>query len=248
VIFLNDGQSLVSSGQDGKLLLWPVDDAQPRLLAKFAQPLASVEIVRSKDQLVVADRGGSLWLINPRWTSNAEQKPAQLRAGNGKAISHLMVSDNGEWICVGTTEGEVLRYPTTTYIPSLLLKAGGTIHVIVFSPDRSMIAVVSEDGHVYLLDAGSASAPSPAHWHNLRLAARNVRFSPDGKILAITTNSDGVYFYSIPRGDWQYFPFPNVDVFRGRFSRNGTRYAIVDGGGNLTLFDMNAVAHKGNWP
>jgi WD40 repeat protein len=249
VVFLNDGQSIVSSGQDGRLLLWHPGEDEPRLLAKFAQPLASVGIVRAKETLVVADRGGSLWLVDPRSAPGASSSPRQLRVGQGTPISHLVVSDDDRWICIGTPDGEVLLYPVASDAPSVLMKAGGAIHVMVFSPSGSEIAVVSEDGYVHLLDAPAGSPPShPNHWNKLRLAARNARFSPDGELLAITTNSDGVYFYSLSRMDWQYFPFPNDDLFRGHFSRDGKRYATVDGGGNLTLFDLTTLAHKGNSP
>jgi WD40 repeat protein len=241
-IFTNDGQSVVSSGQDGRLLLWREREKEPRLLATFAQPLSSVEIVRSKEVLVVAERGGSLWLVDAWSTSSANRAPVQLRVGQGKSISHLVVSDDGRWICVGTEGGEVLLYSTTTYTPRRLMTAQGAIHVIVFSANSSLIAVVSEDGYVYLLDSPAASASSDTHWNKLRLAARNARFSPDGKFLSITTNSDGIYFYSLLQRDWHYFPFPDVDVFRGRFSRDGARFATVDGGGHLTLFNTKALA------
>jgi WD40 repeat protein len=206
-IFTNDGQSVVSSGQDGRLLLWLAGREEPQLLAKFGEPLSSVEVLRSKEALVVADRKGSLWLLDVQSSSNAPRVPVQLRVGQGKSISHLVVSDDDQWICIGTTEGEVLLYSATTYEPTLLMKAQGAIHVIVFSADRSLIAVVSEDGHVYLIDSPAASLPTHPHWRKLRLAARNARFSPDGNLLAITTNSDGVYFYSLSQQDWQYFSF-----------------------------------------
>jgi WD40 repeat protein len=233
VVFLNDGLSLVSSGADGRVLLWtPASDA-PRVVAQFSSPLATVEVLRSDQRLIVAERGGSIW----RTSVEPAGPPQPIRTGHGESISHLAASDSGLWLAVGTSQGDVALYPTTTWQPISVLHAQGSIRVISFSVDMSMIAVVSEDGFAYLVPHPFAVAGATP-WRKLALAARNVRFSPDHRFLAITTSNDGVFFYSLLGGAWHYFPSPAVDVFRGRFSRDGRRFATVDGGGRVTLFDL----------
>jgi len=233
--FLSDGVSLVSSGEDGRVLVWSPDRAAPRLVAQLPHPLGLLQLLRRDDRAIVAERGGAVSVIGTR-TSNER---VELRAGHGETISQLVVSDDGQWLGVGTSAGEVTVYSTSTWKPVPVLSARGAIRAIAFSPDLTMISIVSEDGLIRLVEFPGSPAPSaPARWNTIALPARAAKFSPDGALLAITTSDGGVYFYSVPHRSWRYVAFPGTNVFGGRFSSDGRRYATADSNAQVKLFEI----------
>jgi len=236
--FLRDGRSIVSAGGDGRLLLWTPDQADPQLVTQLSRPLASIEVLRQDDSVIVAERGGSVWQVSTR----SQGRQVQVRAGHGEAVSRLVASDDGQWVGVGTSEGDVVLYPTATWKPISLIKTRGSIRNIAFSPDMSLVSVLSEDEVAYLLPfPGRPVASGFHHWRSLALPARGSRFSPDGRFLAITTSDGGVFFYSLLRGTWRYVALPVADVFFGGFSPDGSLYATADSGAHITLFDATRI-------
>ncbi|HEU4726669.1 MAG TPA: WD40 repeat domain-containing serine/threonine-protein kinase, partial [Kofleriaceae bacterium] len=233
--FVGDGSSLVSSGQDGRLLLWAPEPGMPAVLAQFSLPLVGVEALRG-DDVVVAERGGSIWRLSTR----APDQRQRVRSGAGESVSRLVVTDDGRWLGVGTSSGDVVLYSTSTWQPAPIMKARGPIRSLAFSPDASQLAAVSKDGYAYLLTRPAAGAPPT--WRALELPARDAKFSPDGRLLAITLNEGGVLFYGLRTRSWRYIALPAVDVFRGQFSAGGARYATVDGSGRVTLFDLTRIS------
>ena len=238
VVYLNDGETVVSSSEDGRLLRWVPGEDTPSLVAKFARPLASVQVLRHDETLIVADRSGSVWRIAPQ----SAAVPSQLRIGHGETISHLVASDDDRWIAVGTSDGEVVLYSTSTWQPVPVMRAGGAIHLIVFSADMTMLSVVSEDGAVHLAPHPGVASEKFEHWRRLILPARTARFSPDGKFLVITTSSAGVFFYALRAHTWSYTAVSDTDVFNGRFSRDGSRFVTVDSDGRVRLFDLSKLS------
>jgi hypothetical protein len=84
------------------------------------------------------------------------------------------------------------------------------------------------------------AAPPPG-WRQIAVPARDAKFSPDGRLLAITTNDGGALFYGLRRRQWRYIPLLAPEVFRGQFSRDGAHYATVDAAGRATLFDARQI-------
>jgi len=234
--FLRDGASLVSAGDDGRLLAWLADRDQPTLVAQFSRPLVGLEIVQDGD-VIAAERGGDLWKVSP----HAGGVRRLVRSGWGETMVKLTASGDGRWLGAGTSGGEVLAYAAPSWQPIRILQAGARIRAIALSPDASMIAAVSENGFVHLRAVAADAVGGDAHWRRLAMPARDVKFSPDGGLLAITTNDGGVFFYALQHRRWHYIPLPAVDVFRGQFSRDGARYASVDGTGSVTLFDVAQI-------
>jgi len=237
--FLSDGVSLVSSGQDGRLLVWSPDHPAPRLLAQAAHPLGSLQLLRRDDRAIVAERGGAISVID----TQSPNRRVELRAGHGETISQLVVSDDDQWLGVGTSAGEVTLYSTTTWAPVPVLSARGAIRVIAFSPDLTMISIISDDGLTHLVAfPGSAATWKPERWDTIAVPARGVKFSPDGSLLVITTSDGGVYFYSVARRTWRYMAFSATNIFGGRFSSDGRRYATADSNAQVKLFDLSQLS------
>jgi WD40 repeat protein len=238
VAFLADGASLVSTGEDGRLLWWtaetPAAQDGPAFAVQFAQPLVGVEALPWGD-LVVAARGGDLWRVNP---AGERQR---IRQGRGEAMVHLIASSDGRWLGIGTSAGEVSVFSTATWEALPVLTADGPIRSVALSPDASLIAAVSKTGVAYLAPHPAMPAAPPPGWRQIAVPARDAKFSPDGRLLAITTNDGGALFYGLRRRQWRYIPLLAPEVFRGQFSRDGAHYATVDAAGRATLFDARQI-------
>ncbi len=240
VEFIRNELSVVSAGEDGRLLQWHHDNNEPSLLAHFEHPISNVEILHTKDMAVAAERDGTIWAVSIR----TRRPPIKIRAGNGDIISRSVISPDGLTLGIGTSGGEVTLYSTEDWSSSSPLKVASAIRSLNFSPDMSLASAISDDGHVYLLPLKKMTKDMSSQlWHSIALPIRSSRFSPDGNLLANTTSDGGVYFYSLKKMTWRYFALPTADIFGGRFSADSTRYAAIDSAGRATLFDMTTFTN-----
>jgi WD40 repeat protein len=148
-------------------------------------------------------------------------------------------SEDGRWLAIGTSTGEVTLYPTTSWKPVPVLTARGAIRSIAMSPDLTMMSILSDDGLAHLVPFPSATAAwDPGHWDTVELAARTAAFSPDGRLLAITARDGGVFFYSVPRRTWRYIAFAATPILDGQWAADSNRYATVDASGRAIQLEL----------
>ena len=235
-----DQTSLITTGEDGRLLLWASDREQPRLRARFSQPPTAMQLLRGGRELVVAERGGALSAM----TLDSQAPPRQIRANHGDGVYLLASSSDDRRLVIGTTTGAVVLYDTTTWTETAVMTAEGGIHSMAISPDGALLSVVSDAGFVHLMPVPATRGDVHgdfAHWRRLAIPARSTRFSPDGSILAITTSDGGVCFYTVHDRSWHYVAFPGIDIFGGRFSADGRRYVTSDDNAHIVSFDIASL-------
>ena len=61
-------------------------------------------------------------------------------------------------------------------------------------------------------------------WAAMQVRARDVRYSPDGELIAITSREGGgTWFYSMPHDTWRYVHDHPTALCSGQFSPDGSR-------------------------
>jgi WD40 repeat protein/tRNA A-37 threonylcarbamoyl transferase component Bud32 len=207
VLFSPDGETLVSTNLDGTVTLWDVESATP------------LETLRghsnSVQQPVFSPDGETLYTVSHDGTAIAWDLAGDRRLGRPFRFTHDRTfspsgydghpgefSPDGRLIAVGLKEEGIALWDSSRLTPvgAPLLKTGGEVKNLAFSPDGEMLAAVTAPGgSLTLWDVHSRSrlqGPLDAGGEALR---GGVSFSPDGATLA-TSGDLGVILWDVPTG------------------------------------------------
>jgi WD40 repeat protein len=162
---------------------------------------------------------------------DGEQAIGRPLGGPKDLITDVSFSADGERLAAGRFDGSTVVYDTATRRPALRLEGGPVVSAVAFSPDSTRIAVGTIDGSVRLFD-GKSGAPLGSRLETGRPAVWDLGFSPDGRLLAVAADGNGVDgFYTQPRqGQAQLW-----DVS----SRRRVGRAIVPGAGSVLALAFN---------
>jgi WD40 repeat protein/serine/threonine protein kinase len=151
--FSPDGSRLVSSGDDGTIRLWPVEDGfigAGEVVARFDDVIWGVAFDPVGDKIASVSEDGSVRLWN---ADTAAQIGAPLVQRTGDFLS-VAFSPDGTGLMVGTGEGEIWGWslPSGKPIMQPILGAHSSdVWELVFSPTGDRIATASSDGTSALL-------------------------------------------------------------------------------------------------
>ncbi len=184
VAVTRDSQTLVSGGEDGKILLFDLrrPGGAATTLGTLPDGVRSVAL-SAGDLLAAGGVGGQLWIWNLR---DLAAPPRQLAGGAG-IVSSLAFQSAGSLLAAGSADGTVrLWNPDRAEGPAASFSGGGKkIASVAFSPDGDTLAAGLAQGGALLWDTRQPSAPPRAACADMDV--RSVAFSPDGKLLACGT-------------------------------------------------------------
>jgi WD40 repeat protein len=203
LVFSRDGRTVVSTGLDGTVTLWDAASATRRDTLRGHS--ASVQ------QPVFSPDGRTLYTVSHDGTAIAWD--VGRRRGLGRPFTFTRDSDfdenenhpgrfspDGRLIAVGLKEQGIGLWDTSDLTPAgaSLLKTGGEVKALAFSPVRQTLAAVTDEGQATLWDVESRSL----RWGPIRVDpkfASGVSFSADGTMLA-TAGDDGVKLWDAATG------------------------------------------------
>ena len=204
LLFSPDSETLVSTGFDGAVTLWDVETATPReTLRGHSAPVG---------QPAFSPDGTTLYTTSDDGTAIAWDIDLRRRLGRRFTFTHDRAPDplfdqhpgrfspDGQLIAVGLKERGIQLRRTTelTRIGAPLLKTGGEVKALAFSPDGATLAAVTLDGMATLWDVASRSLREGPFAVDL-LYAVGVSFSADGTMVA-TAGSEGVRVWDVATG------------------------------------------------
>jgi eukaryotic-like serine/threonine-protein kinase len=226
--YLADGSS-VSVGVDGRVLLWTHESKLPQVWHHHSRPLHLVEVVGDDGAVIADDRGRLLVLLGDgglRELSEFDQGP----------LATLKVGARRERVAAGSKSGVVSILEFGRAESRELLRTQGSIRHVAFSPDDAALAIVSEDGNIYIaeLNADVAAQVIP-------IRARSVAFSADGSLLAITCAEGSIWFYGVEDRSWYYREVHQGDVLLGSFSPDSQWYASGDSSGEVIVHNISGI-------
>jgi WD40 repeat protein len=236
--FLRGGRRVATIGDDGRLFVWSAGDADAVPLLAHDEPLIMLRALSDTNDLVVADSAGTIWTARPAQPAQAPGTTRQIRSADGSAVTTIGASSDGRLLAVGQESGAITVHRTADWTTALEVVLHGTIARIEFDPHSRDMLVNSEDGFVHLITLGAGrSAP----WTAMQVRAHDVRYSPDGELIAITTHEGGTWFYSMPDRLWRYVHDHPTELCSGQFSPDGSTFVSIDQDGTVVARDVRAT-------
>jgi WD40 repeat protein len=230
---------LVWGGSAGRLVRWS-RTAGSATLASFAQPITALVVSPGDHALTVALADGALWSVT------LDGKASHLASQTEKA-STLQLSSDGRWLATGNADGVIAVYDTASWRPATVLRTSGQVRQLAFSPRSDVLAVATTSGLVHL--GRAASGPSSVDWHPGRVTwtsftayPRDLAFSPDGDLALISCAGGIVWFYSVSKDRWMYYPTGAASSITAvRVGADGRSAATGDSDGRVLMFDLDVV-------
>jgi WD40 repeat protein len=220
VVFIPGSNRLAAAGQDGTTKIWDSDTGQLLLtLAGNTSTVISLSANEDGIRLVTSGYDGSLkiWDTTPGREINTTQ-------GHSSAVWDISYSPDGNWLASVGDDGWVKIWNPSgnTLVHSVQL--ADHLSALTFSQDGHTIAVGSQSGTIYILDALTGKTITTLQGHSYLVF--DLAFSPDNRLL-ISSSWDGTArLWDLALGKERY-------TFQGQwsgvaFSRDGA--SVFTGG------------------
>jgi WD40 repeat protein len=230
--FLRGGREVATAGDDGHVFLWSTDDRDPIAAFAHTSPLLLAQPLPGTDELVTVDSAGSMWVVRPDGAARRVRTPDRF------ALTNVTASRDRRLLAVGQESGDLTIYRTTDWTVAQAFTLDGTIGRIEFDPQNRDLLVSAGNGSVHLLPL---DARRTAPWRSMQVRAHDMRYAPDGELIAITTREGGTWFYSMPRRSWRYVHDHPSELAAGRFSPDGATFVSVDQDGTIVARDIRGT-------
>jgi WD40 repeat protein len=230
--FLNDTGEFVSSGRDGRLVLWNA--------AGKAVELAHLD--QAIEGFALGPTPGSALMISSGtlWRTSEVDHPIPLVLGKAR-ITRIAATPDRNSIYVGDANGDVsvINAKAATSVP--VLQAGDAIEDIVFSRDGSVVTISANNGmiHVGVCTGRGSTAPN-MQWSTLHAQARDIALTPDGLVIAACTDGS-ILAYSARYRRSLYIMVGTIDLTHVALTEDASAAAVLDTEGRIIWVDLNAI-------
>jgi WD40 repeat protein len=230
-VVVADGE-VATIGDDGNLFRWSTRNADVVPMLSHNEPLITLLALAKTSALIVGDSSGNVWTVPSQGTAR------QIRSADKYAVTKINASSDGKFLAIGQESGMVTVYRTSDWSVERSVVLKGTIARIEFDPrDRDML-INSEDGFVQIVSLDSQRS---LRWTSMQIHARDVRYSPAGDLIAITSREGGTWFYSMQDESWRYVHDHPTILVSGQFSPDGSKFVSIDQDGTVITRDIVAT-------
>jgi WD40 repeat protein/class 3 adenylate cyclase/tRNA A-37 threonylcarbamoyl transferase component Bud32 len=250
-----DGRLLAAASYEGSVFVWDTKTGEPYGTPLTPDTSPVNDVVFSPDGKTLVSSHLDSAVV---WNVNGEQAIGGPLGGPADLTTDVSFSPDGKRLAVGRFDGRTILYDTATRRRALRIEVGSPVTAVAYAPGGRLIAVGTIDGRVQLFDpisgrrVGSLLAGG-------RAAAWQVAFSPDGRLLAVARDPNGIdgFYAQLRQGEVQFW---DVDARRrvGRaivpgggsvlsiaFSRDGTMLATGSYRGRLDVWDVATRTPRG---
>jgi WD40 repeat protein len=252
VFGIGDGLGFMTVLQDGTIDLWDRDGGGLATIGESGTTLVDVAVAPDNSTVTTVDFFGAV----RRWDiaaggSSPSAPPTVVVDGVG-VVNSVSFAPDGSALAFATSSGLVETIDETGGVIRSFEQPRGNVDSVAFSADSAAIASgmgerrgpESFDDTVTIFDAGSGAAAGQFGGEAEQVAGcaffRNeVRFSPDGDLLAANSHDFTVSLYDASDGAIQYtFPAHESTVTDLAFSPNGDLLATASDASTVRVWSV----------
>jgi WD40 repeat protein/DNA-binding SARP family transcriptional activator len=197
--FTPDGRTLVTTGDDGKIALWDVENAATsgETLSGHAGPINSAQITR--DGAIYTSSVDGTVLIWDLAGSRRLGRPFETGTGN-PGRPHLALSSDGRLVAAGQEDGaiSVVDARTLERRNSFPVVTTGQVLGTAFLPGSHRLVVGGPEGFLAIVDADRGEVLQRLRGHRGPVYTPGI--SADGRLLASSSDDNTVRLWSLPDG------------------------------------------------
>ena len=194
------GDSLISSGDDGKVLLWKLDDAnqsdaKPKLLRRHQSPVTAIAISPNGKQLAVGTWDGLLESCNTN-----DGRTAGKLDGHRETVTSLDFHPSGKYLSSGSADDTLVLWDAATGEELLSFHQGNEYDVTTVAFDPTGKRVVTGDGEnqlkVWDTETGAEVRTLKGHTETVTCA----EYGPNGKTIVSGGWDDALQLWNAESG------------------------------------------------
>ena len=152
-------------------------------------------------------------------------------------------SSDGQWLASGGADSTVRVAQALTGDEKQVLHHGDWVEDIAFSPDGSWFAVASDDNRVWVWETATGKEKLRLRHDNFVL---EVKVSADGRWIAATGRDQSVRIWDAVSGSQMMLVPLSAPGSALAFNPTGTRLAIGDDEGHLSIWDISYLLTRLN--
>lgn len=183
VFFSPDGARVASSSDDQTVRLWRVFDGHEAVLRGHTADVEEIAFSPDGRNLASAGEDNMVWL----W--NVQSGAGRVLSGHQDHVTDVTFTPDGEHVLSSSRDGTVRIWPVNGEAARALRGHEGPVYSVAVSPNGQEVLSAGADGTVraYAFSSGALT-------HVFKLpAARLVRYAPDGRYFAVTTQGPPVW-------------------------------------------------------
>ena len=250
-----NGRLLAAGSFAGSVFVWDIETGKPYGSALTADTSPVSGVVFSPDGRTLVSSHLRSAVV---WDVSGEQIIGKPLGGPTDLTTDVAFSPDGKWLAAGQFGGDTVVYEAARGRVVLRIAGGSSVTAVAFDPRGGLIAIGTIDGRVRFVDRKSGAAVgslldggSSAVWQ--------VGFSPDGQLLAVARDPNGVDGFDAQKqpGDVQLWDVDSRrrvgkaivpgggSVLSVAFNQDGTLLATGSYFGRLDLWNVATQAHRG---
>jgi WD40 repeat protein len=189
VIDVSDDGKWLACGTDGKgvqLFHTGTNQAEPKILSGEDNRIRTLDFLPDNKRMFSAGTAGVITL----W--DLESDKSTVFANTGSPVDILVVSRDGKYLAAGTRDGRIIIYEVGNSGSSFVMheNTGNSVLALDFGQEDKLLASGDVEGNVLVWDFMSRSILNNLRGHRARIT--QLKFSPDGSILATSSNDGSV--------------------------------------------------------
>ncbi len=236
VSFSQDGEFLITAGDDGTLILRNTTTGEWDTLEGHSSLVRALAVSPDGEHIISGDLNGYVLLWNTRQHLFSHQV-GSLQEGSINAIAY---SPDGTMLLTGDAAGHVTLWDLAREAPaSDPIDEGMMITSVAFSPDGTKLAYGVGSGRVVLRHASSGEIITVIDEH--RQSVNDIAFSPDNQWLASASEDGTVRLWDSSNGEQVSVLQDETTPWAIAFNPDSTLLAVGSSQGTITLWALSTL-------
>ncbi|MFP4322459.1 MAG: toll/interleukin-1 receptor domain-containing protein [Anaerolineales bacterium] len=195
VVYAPDSQTLISGGDDNRIIIWDVETAEwRRVLTEHTNDV--IEIAYAPDGRTLASASGDETVII--WDA-ATGEPLRTLEAHTNSVLDVVYAPNGETLVSASAHNTIITWDVATGEPLNILQDAYNVRDVAYAPDGSALAWSSFYGTIFIIDTETGERLHTLAGHTS--SVQDVIYAPDGRTLASASSDNRVIIWDTATGE-----------------------------------------------